>query len=227
MRIGLIGDLDPAIRAHQAVPLALARAAVAAGADGGFDARWIATPAVDDAALAVCDALWCVPGSPYASMDGALAAIRWARERGVPFLGTCGGFQHAIIEYARDVAGLAGADHAESNPDAALPVIAPLACALRGATGAVQLVAGTRLRAIYGADRAEEGYFCGFGLNPALQDRIFDGALRVAAVDDDGAVRAVELVTHRFFVATLFQPELSALAGRTHPLITALVAAAR
>jgi CTP synthase (UTP-ammonia lyase) len=222
--IGLVGDYNAAVRAHAAIPRALARAAEAAGVR--VEPRWIASDAVDDATLRACTAVWCVPGSPYVSMERVLAAIRFARERNVPFLGTCGGFQHAVIEYARHVAGLADADHAESNPDAALPLVAPLACALVGATAKVRLVPGSRLHRIYGADEAHEGYFCRYGLNPSLQQRILDGDLRVAAIDDEGQVRALELDGHRFFVATLFQPELAALDERTHPLVTALVRAA-
>jgi len=222
--IGLVGDYHAGIKAHVAIPEALARAGAAAGAD--VEPRWIGSDAVGETTLAGLGGVWCVPGSPYVDMDGALRAIRWAREGGVPFLGSCGGFQHAVIEYARDVCGIAGADHAESNPVAALPLVAPLACALVGARGIVRLVAGTRLAAIYEAAEAEEGYHCSYGLNPALQARILDGALHVAAVDVEGQVRAVELDGHPFFVATLFQPELSALAGRTHPLVTAFVRAA-
>src|SRR5260221_5171038 len=76
-------------------------------------------------------------------MDGALRAIRCAREREVPFFGSCGGFQHALIEYTRDVLGLAEAGHAESNPSAALPLIAPLTCSLVGQRGTVTLVAAS------------------------------------------------------------------------------------
>jgi CTP synthase (UTP-ammonia lyase) len=159
-------------------------------------------------------------------MDGALRAIRRARERGKPFVGSCGGFQHALIEYARHVAGLSDADHAESNPGAAQPLITPLSCALVGASGRVHFTPGSRLRDIYGVDEAHEGYYCSYGLNPSLQARVLDGGLRVAARDDQGQVRAVELPAHRFFVATLYQPELSALAGRTHPLVVALLRAA-
>ena len=224
VRVGLVGDYDAGIRAHQAIPQALALAGAAAGVE--VEGRWIGSDAADERALGAVQALWCVPGSPYKDMDGALRAIRWARERGVPFLGSCGGFQHAVIEYARDVVGLTEADHAESNPAAELPLVAPLACALVGARGLVRFVAGTRLAAIYGAAEAEEGYHCSYGLNPALQERIFGGDLRVAARDVEGQVRAVELDGHRFFFATLFQPELSALAGRTHPLVSAFVRAA-
>ena len=62
--------------------------------------------------------MWCVPGSPYHSAEGALAAIRFAREKRRVFLGTCGGFQHALIEFARNVLGVSQAEHAETAPTA-------------------------------------------------------------------------------------------------------------
>jgi CTP synthase (UTP-ammonia lyase) len=214
VRVALIGDYDPAIAAHRAIPLALGLAAQAVGCQA--DPSWIATPdPLGDAAgvLSSYQAIWCVPGSPYASMDGALAAIRYARERGVPFLGTCGGFQHALIEYARNLLGLADADHAETNPGAAMPLISQLACSLAETTGEIVLRAGTRLRAIYGGERATEGFNCNFGVNPDYQALLNDGPLRVTGVDANGEVRVVELDGHPFFVATLFQPERSAPRG--------------
>jgi Glutamine amidotransferase class-I len=78
-------------------------------------------------------------------MAGALLAIRYAREHRVPFLGTCGGFQHAVLEYARDVLGWADAEHAETAPGASRAVISPLACALVEALGTIRLVPGTRI----------------------------------------------------------------------------------
>ena len=229
VRIGLIGDHDPAIYAHQMIPGALALAGCAAGCSVAFD--WLATETLTDtgaleARLAGYEALWCVPGSPYASMAGALGAIRSARERGTPFLGTCGGFQHAVIEYARDVLGLTTADHAESNPEAAEPVIAPLACSLVEQHGAVCFAPGSRVAAIYGATEAVEGYHCSYGLNLAYAARFATGALRITGADEQGEARVVELEGHPFFIATLFQPERSAATGAAHPLITAFVAAA-
>lgn len=62
---------------------------------------WLATPSIASGdALAEYDAVWVVPGSPYRHPEGAFTAIRYARENSIPFLGTCGGFQHAVIEYA-------------------------------------------------------------------------------------------------------------------------------
>ncbi|HMA33650.1 MAG TPA: hypothetical protein VKY74_04140 [Chloroflexia bacterium] len=225
LQIGLIGDRSPDVRAHRAIPQALDLAQGVTGC--AVAVTWLdtATLAQDAAAVAAYDGLWCVPGSPYISMAGALAAIRFAREQGRPFLGTCGGFQHALIEYARAVLGLAAADHAESNPAAELPLVAPLACSLVGVEGPIRFVPGSRIAAIYGRLATVEAYHCNYGLNPRYQALLEDGRLQVTGLDEQGAVRVVELADHPFFIATLFQPELSALSGAVHPLITAYVQA--
>jgi CTP synthase (UTP-ammonia lyase) len=225
-RIGLVGDYDATVPAHQAIPRALALAAEALNTP--IDFRWLSTETIaGDALLAPFDALWCVPASPYRSMEGALRAIRFARTQPRPFLGTCGGFQHAVVEYARGVLGWADADHAESSPDAVRPVIAPLSCSLVEVSGRVRLRPGSRIAAAYGASEAVEGYRCRYGLNPTFHEALLSGPLRVAAEDDAGDVRALELDGHPFFVATLFQPERAALAGRLPPLVTAFIRAAR
>jgi CTP synthase (UTP-ammonia lyase) len=226
VRIALVGDYDPAVPAHQAIPEALRLSGERLGVR--VDPVWTHTLALgpDAAQVSDCAGVWCVPASPYADTDGALAAIRFARESGRPFLGTCGGFQHALLEYACNVLGRGEADHAETSPDAALPLIARLACSLVEQRGTVRFSEGSRLRAIYGADHAEEAYRCSYGLNPAYEALFHGSALQVAARDEAGEVRAVVLAGHRFFIATLFQPERAALRGSEHPLITAFVAAA-
>jgi CTP synthase (UTP-ammonia lyase) len=118
------------------------------------------------------------------------------------------------------------AEHAETCPDAGMPLISRLSCPLVEQSGVVTFPEGSRLRAIYGAPQAEEGYHCNYGLNPGYEQLLGGGALRVAARDPAGEVRAVELAGHPFFIATLFQPERSALRGVSHPLINAYVAAA-
>ncbi|GLH68891.1 hypothetical protein GETHPA_04240 [Geothrix rubra] len=222
--IGLVGDYEPSVPAHQAIPLALGQAGRAMGFEVRFE--WVPTDEIRSVSrFSGLDGLWCVPASPYRSMDGALLAIRHAREGAVPFLGTCGGFQHAVVEYARNVLGWADADHAETSPDAARAVIAPLACALVETMGPVRLFPGTRIAAAYGATETREGYRCRYGLNPEFQAALVAGPLRAAADDATGEVRAVELDGHPFFVATLFQPERAALMGRTPPLVAAFARA--
>jgi CTP synthase (UTP-ammonia lyase) len=158
-------------------------------------------------------------------MEGALLAIRCAREGRIPFLGTCGGFQHAIIEYARNVLGWLDATHGETDSAATLAVISPLSCGVMDGVGSVQLLPGTRIAAAYGTDEASEEYRCSYGVNADFRASLIAGPLRESARDDTGDLRAVELDDHPFFVATLFQPERAALRGRPAPLVNAFVAA--
>jgi CTP synthase (UTP-ammonia lyase) len=190
---------------------------------------WIGTEAMaqdGSARLSSYDAVWCVPASPYASLEGALRAIRFARESGRAFLGTCGGCQHALLEYARNVLGLRDADHMESNPDARLPLIAPLECALVETSAKIFLETGSRLQTIYGQTEITETYHCRYGLNPRFETQLLSADLRVSGRDSNGEVRALELTTHPFFICTLFQPERAALNDQAHPLINAFVASA-
>ena len=178
--IGLIGDYDNTVPAHQAIPLALQRAAGSLHMEVGYE--WVPTEEVMLVSrLSRFDGLWCVPASPYRSMDGALLAIRHARENAIPFLGTCGGFQHVVVEYARNVLGWADAEHAETAPGEGRAVISPLACALIEAIGTVRLFPGTRIAAAYGADETTEGYRCRYGLNPEFRAALMAGPLRAAA----------------------------------------------
>jgi CTP synthase (UTP-ammonia lyase) len=228
IRIGLVGDHDPAVTAHRAIPLALTLAATAL--DVTVEATWVGTASLDPevTGLAHYHGIWCVPASPYQSMQGALNTIQMARVERIPFLGTCAGFQHAVIEYARSVLGLVEADHGETNPAGNTLVIAALNCALVETRGTVHLVAGSQLAGVYGAPSAEEGYHCNYGLAPQYAGLFDLPPLRIAARDrDDGGVRAIELADHPFFVATLYQPERAALNGTSHPLIKAFVSAAR
>lgn len=224
LRIGLIGDRNDGVIAHRAIPLALALAAKDCGVSA--EPVWLPTERIGDGkALAEYDGLWCVPASPYRDMDGALTAIRMARERHVPFLGTCGGFQHAIVEYARDVLGWTDAEHAETAPEASRQVIVPLSCSLIEVSDALRLVAGSRLAQCYGTLSIVEGYHCRYGLDADFRHALEGGPLRINAHDEAGDVRGVELDDHPFFIATLFQHERAALQGRTPPAVLAFVRA--
>jgi CTP synthase (UTP-ammonia lyase) len=219
IRIGLIGDYNAAIIAHQAIPEAVSLAGKKLGVDVGSE--WLATDDIGD--LTRYAGLWCVPGSPYRSMEGALRAIRFAREERLPFLGTCGGFQHGVIEYARNVMGWADADHAETAPWARRQVITHLECGLVEVTNNIRLRPETRIRKAYGREEIVEGYHCRYGLNPEFLGQISANGMRVTAEDSLDEVRGLELDQHPFFVLTLFQPERAALRGECPPLVAALV----
>lgn len=226
IQIGLVGDYSPEVTAHVAIPKALAIAANVTGTE--VEATWLPTETIvgNVGRLSSFDGLWCVPASPYRSMDGALSAIRFAREHRRPFLGTCGGFQHALIEYVRNVLKLAEADHAESNPTATMPLITPLSCPLVEAEGTIKLKQGTHIRRIYGADEIVEKYHCSYGVNVRYRLMLEAGEMKITGVDAEGEPRVVELEGHPFFIATLYQPERSAFSGVVHPLIREYVQAA-
>jgi CTP synthase (UTP-ammonia lyase) len=227
VRIALLGDYNPNGKAHQGAPRALALAGESAGV--AVEWEWVHTSTLQPDPRHQLDAfqgVWCVPGSPYANTAGVIAAIRHVRTAGRPFLGTCGGFQHAMLECAEVLWGVESPAHAEVDPQAVNPVIASLSCSLVEKQGDVFFVAGSRLAGFYGVPSAVEGYHCSYGLNANYAAHLESGPLRVSARDVAGEVRAAELDGHPFFFGTLYQPERSGLDGCRHPLIAAFVSAA-
>ncbi|MGE8147273.1 CTP synthase C-terminal region-related (seleno)protein [Pseudomonas frederiksbergensis] len=224
IRIALIGDYDPQVTAHQAIPIALGMAAEHSGLDVQF--QWLATDQINaDTPFNTFDGFWCVPASPYRNIDGALRAIRFAREHQRPFLGTCGGFQHAVLEYARNVLGWADAEHGETSPDAERALLTPLTCSLVEAVDSIHLVEGSLIAKAYEKSEIHEGYRCRYGVNPQFEQELLNQQLNAVGHDSNGDLRAVELKGHPFFVATLFQPERAALKGTLPPLVRALIEA--
>lgn len=231
-RIALVGDRSPSVRSHQRLPGLLAALRERHGLP--VDAYWVPTEdALDPGAVSGFDAVWLLPGSPYRSEAGALAAVRTAREEGLPFLGTCGGFQHALLEFARNACGLTGARHTENEPGdpsaeraADDILIAPLSCSLVGHEGRLRTVPGSLAERLLGSRESVERFHCAYGPVPGLLPRLEAGGLRFTAHDPEGAPRVAELPGHPFFLATLFQPELSGDGTVPHPYIRALAAAA-
>ena len=223
-RLALVGDRTPNVVSHSRVPQLLD--ALALRDRLVLDPYWIPSEDAEaDGAVRGFDAVWVVPGSPYRSEAGVLAAIRTAREEGIPFLGTCGGFQHALLEFARTVCGLTRVAHAENDPDADDFLIEPLACSLSGHEAAVRLEPGSLAHSLLGAERTVERYSCHYGPNRHL-DTLRAHGLRFSGHDESGAVRIAELPGHPFYLATLFQPELSGDGSHPHPVIRALARAA-
>jgi CTP synthase (UTP-ammonia lyase) len=224
LRMLVVGEFDPEFVPHQKTDAALSHSARLIGTP--VEACWISTAEIDDDRLRHADGLVIAPGSPYRNMEGPLGAIRFAREQGVPLLATCGGFQHLIIEYARNVLGFADAQHAEYDPNASRLFIHRLECSLLGRALEVRLKPGSLACRLYGATTATEQYYCNFGVNPEYVDLLASQTLRVTGSDDEGEIRVVELPDHPFFVGTLFVPQLRSSENQPHPLVTGLLRAA-
>lgn len=221
-KIILIGERDLGKKAHQGIEasITLFRAEV----NSRLDFAWVPTAAItpEQVGEVLRDAtgIWCAPGSPYENTAGALLAIKHARTKGIPFLGTCGGFQHALMEFARNVLNRS-ASHEELDSDAKDALIVHLECSLIGTNAKVVATNRERFASILGADETIEEFNCNYGITADLA-RIFDGSdLEFVAHDKAGQVRAFRMKNHPFFIGTLFQPERRALTGKLHPIVRA------
>ena len=227
IQIGIIGDYNADYLPHRATDEALTHAADALLLN--IQVSWLPTESLTEdgqKGLSAYDGLWCAPGSPYRHLSGALQGIRFARERGVPFLGTCGGYQHTVLEYARNVLRFEDAAHAEYDPYASRLFITPLSCSLVGLAMNIKLEPVSNVAKSYGRTEVTEQYYCNFGLNSAYQELLHERGLRVVGQDEQGEARVLELPGHCFFIATLFVPQFSSSVGQPHPLITAYLQAA-
>ena len=219
-KIGIIGDYNPDNPTHVATNEAIEHVAELLG-ECSFESSWLSTDQRQN--FGEYQGLLCSPGSPYRSLEGALLGIRYAREQKIPFLGTCGGSQHLVLEYARNVMGIREAAHAESDPYASCLFITPLSCSLVGKTMEVRVKPGTQAADIYRNTRATERYYCNFGLNPAYQDQLAGAGLEISGTDQAGEARIMELPSHPFFIGTLFVPQANSAIGKPHPIVLAFL----
>ena len=238
LRIGIVGDWKPGYRGHVATDAALRHAAIRLGFR--IENVWLSTTALDkapdDTDLEAFNGFFMTPGTPYASLPGALRVLRFARERGWPLLATCGGFQHLLLEFAINAAGIADGEHGDYGVTGGTPVIVRVACPVPDrAPGAAALSGRIRVALrlpsqvfdMYGLARIDEEFACNWELNAAFRETLEKAGLRIAGFGEQGEVRATELPGHPFFVGVLFQPQLSSTASTPHPVIRAFCTAAQ
>ncbi len=227
--ITIVADFQPGYGPHEATQSALERSANQQ--ELAADISWLPTSELDTAEgksqVHRSNGVLIGPGSPYQNMPAVLEVIRYARENRIPLLGTCGGFQHVIIEYARHVLVISDAHHEEYDPYASKLVISKLTCSLAGREMLLRIKPGTLAASIYQSKTAEEPYYCNFGIAPEYVSVLESGDLINSASDDEGEMRIVELPTsiHPFFLATLFVPQMNSTRQTPHPIIEAFVRA--
>lgn len=219
--VAILADYRPDFEPHRSTDAALVHSANALGMI--LESEWIATDEIEPSMFDEYDGILVAPGSPYRNMNKTLWAIKQAREEGIPCLGTCGGFQHMVLEVARNVLGFTEAQHAEYDPAASELFISALECSPAGHTMHVSLVPGSKAAGAYGVTSVEERYYCNFGVNPERAEVLGSGPLQVAGSDSNGEVRVVELTGHPFFLATLYVPQVRSTPDSPHPLINAFL----
>lgn len=223
IKIGIIGDYEESRPSHIATNDAVIHSAEYLGVN--IEVEWVPTESLlqdTSVKLEGYHGIWCAPGSPYQSMMGALRGIRYARENRVPFIGTCGGFQHAVLEYAKNVLNIIEINE-DKNPYEMNLFLSPLSCSLIGETKKIYIEEGTKIYDIYHKRMIQERYNCEFGLNSEIQNKLHESGFRIAGRDEDGDARILELTSDNFYIATLFQPQLSSTSDSPHGLVNEFI----
>ncbi|MBM4075372.1 MAG: CTP synthase, partial [Planctomycetes bacterium] len=184
MRIAIVGEFTPGFTPHAATMAAIAHSA--ARLQLPVESQWLSTVDINDRAVSGFDGFWIAPGSPYKDMAKTVWLIQQARERSIPCFGTCGGFQHMVIEFARNVLGIHDAQHAEYDPYASKLMISRLACSLVGREMTISLTPASRVAAFYGTVTTTEEYYCNFAVNPEYAHLLADSEFRIVGADSEG-----------------------------------------
>ncbi len=224
-KLAIIGDFNPSFRPHAATNEAIQHSI--SKFDLNVTSEWISTESALGNFANITqnyNGFWIAPGSPYKSMAGALTIIKYARENKIPVLGTCGGFQHMVIEFARNVLGIHDAQHAEYDPYASKLVVNPLSCSLVGQKLPIEITDQHSVTyAAYQSAYISEKYYCNFGLNPEYQEQIHNAGFKIVGTDQQKEARILELHNHPFFIATLFVPQDNSTPGTPHKLVTTFI----
>ena len=222
-KIALIAEYDPSFEPHVATERALCHSIEKLNIRIEYD--WISTDDLDSSLFETYQGIWIGPGSPYKNMPKTVSAIQYARENNIPLLGTCGGFQHVILEMAQNVLGFKDANHAEYDPYGSKLFISELACSLAGREMRLSLIKASKVAGFYGTTEVIEKYYCNFGVNPDYIEEIKTAPINIVGSDSEGEIRVVEIPENRFFVATLFVPQARSTQDKPHPLVNSFVEA--
>src|SRR5688572_2901638 len=218
IQIALVGDFNEKIHTLVALNHSIDHARPQLPFE--LQTTWIPTQRVEKlfSAWHVYHGIWIVPGSPYENDAGVFDVIRKAREENMPLLGTCGGFQYMILEYARNVLGIYQAAHQENNAGGDF-IISKLNCSLKGEEERLMLQGDSWLYQVLKTDLMNAKYFCSYGINPEYYEMLKDDKIHFTAFSSHGDARAFELRGHPFFNGVLFQPSLESSMENPNPLL--------
>jgi CTP synthase len=237
--IAVVGKYVDLRDAYLSVMEALYHGGFAHGADVGI--RWVASDDLGgeatEQALDGVDGILIPGGFGVRGVEGKVAAVRFARERGIPFLGICLGLQVAVVEFARNVCRLEGANSSEFDPGTPHAVIdllpeqkdvTDMGASMRLGAQACYVEEGTLAARAYGQEVVEERHRHRWEVNPAYHDVLRDHGMVISGSSQKGRLaEIIELPDHPFFIAGQFHPELRSRPTRPHPLFLAFVGAAQ
>lgn len=223
-RIAIIGDYHNSIT-QSTITDSIQHSNKLLGCNTLYD--WIDTDKLDsdnyEDLITNYSGIWSAPGSPFKSLIGSINAIKYAREHKIPHLGTCAGYQHSIIEYARNVLGYTNADHAEYSTNSDSFFINKMSCSLHGTKDKIMILDNSLMDRLYGNTVIEGDYFCSYGLNEDYKTLFDNDDFVISGIDKEGNIRILELKNHPYFVLTVFVPQVSSNIDNPNPIITEFV----
>ncbi|MEO6130766.1 MAG: CTP synthase [Saprospiraceae bacterium] len=226
-KIVILGDFNPEYYTHLALNNVIPLLSKTTNDEISFE--WEGTDTFDfqDDFFIKYSGLWIASGSPYKNMVNVLNTIRYARENSIPTFGNCGGFQHMLIEYARNVCGLLLADSEETNPDSSELLISKLSCSLVGEQEEISIQGPSLLQTIIEKNKLNGKYYCNYSLNPSFLPLLESFGMKMTAKNAEGEIRAFEIPDHPFYIGTLFQPALTSTGTELSPILTGFVKSVR
>ena len=239
VKVALVGKYVQLNDAYLSVVEALRHACLAQ--DASLDLHWVCSEQIEaegpDKLLKGMDAVVVPGGFGNRGVDGKIAAIRWAREQRVPFLGLCLGMQCAVIEWARNQAGLTGASSSELEPDTSHPVIhllpeqqdvVDLGGTMRLGVYPCRIAPDTLAQKLYGEQVVYERHRHRYEFNNSYRNLFIESGYTISGSSPDGRlVELIELKGHPFFTACQYHPEFLSRPGKPHPLFRGLIEAAQ
>jgi CTP synthase len=239
VRVAVVGKYTSNGDSYKSIAESLIHGGIAANAK--VEIKWIESDTLENGAnpsefLSDVDALVVAPGFGGRGIEGKIEAIRYARETGLPFLGICLGLQMAVIEYARNVCGLVGANSEEMMAEPPYPVIHLLpeqkdvvdkGATMRLGSWDCNLTSGTLAHSLYGSNRISERHRHRYEVNNDFREQLHNAGMVISGVSPDyRLVEMIEVPAHPFFIATQAHPEFKSRPNRPSPLFAGVVAAA-
>ncbi|KZR64751.1 MULTISPECIES: CTP synthase [Prochlorococcus] len=239
VKVALVGKYVQLNDAYLSVVEALRHACLTQ--DASLDLHWVCSEQIEaegpDKLLKGMDAVVVPGGFGNRGVDGKIAAIRWAREQRVPFLGLCLGMQCAVIEWARNQAGLTGASSSELEPNTSHPVIhllpeqqdvVDLGGTMRLGVYPCRIAPDTLAQKLYGEQVVYERHRHRYEFNNSYRNLFIESGYTISGSSPDGRlVELIELKGHPFFTACQYHPEFLSRPGKPHPLFRGLIEAAQ
>jgi CTP synthase len=239
VRIAVVGKYTDFVDSYKSIQEALIHGGIAN--DAGVDIDWMSSDHFTSSErareiLAAFDGLLVPGGFGVRGVEGMVEAIRTARETGLPFFGICLGMQTAIIEFARNVCGIADSHSSEFAPECANPVISlmesqqhvtDMGGTMRLGAYPCRLARGSKAAEVYGAPEVSERHRHRYEVSNKYRDTFVEHGMRLSGLSPDGSlVEMIELGDHPWFVGCQFHPELQSRPTRPHPLFAGFIAAA-